>query len=32
MLLGSVTEQVIRRAHCPVLTVKIFGKKLFEEG
>lgn len=27
-LLGSVTEQVIRRAPCPVLTVKAFGKSL----
>ncbi len=29
MLLGSVTEQVVRRAPCPVFTVKAFGKKLF---
>jgi len=29
MLLGSVTELVVRRAHCPVFTVKGFGKKLF---
>lgn len=27
-LLGSVTEQVIRRAPCPVFTVKAFGKSL----
>jgi nucleotide-binding universal stress UspA family protein len=30
MLLGSVTELVVRRAHCPVFTVKGFGKVLFE--
>jgi nucleotide-binding universal stress UspA family protein len=29
ILLGSVTEQVVRRAPCPVFTVKAFGKKLF---
>ncbi|KPK59219.1 MAG: hypothetical protein AMS21_10110 [Gemmatimonas sp. SG8_38_2] len=29
ILLGSVTEQLIRRASCPVFTVKAFGKKLF---
>jgi nucleotide-binding universal stress UspA family protein len=28
MLLGSVTEKVVRRATCPVLTVKAFGKSL----
>jgi nucleotide-binding universal stress UspA family protein len=28
MLLGSVTELVVRRAHCPVFTVKGFGKTL----
>jgi nucleotide-binding universal stress UspA family protein len=28
MLLGSVTEQLIRRAPCPVFTAKAFGKKL----
>ena len=28
MLLGSVTEQVVRRAACPVFTVKAFGKVL----
>ena len=28
VLLGSVTESVVRRADCPVLTVKAFGKKL----
>jgi nucleotide-binding universal stress UspA family protein len=26
MLLGSVTEKVVRMAHCPVFTVKAFGK------
>ncbi len=30
MLLGSVAEQVVRRAHCPVFTVKSFGRKLFQ--
>jgi nucleotide-binding universal stress UspA family protein len=29
ILLGSVTEQVVRQAPCPVLTVKAFGKRLF---
>jgi nucleotide-binding universal stress UspA family protein len=28
-LLGSVTEKVVRRAPCPVFTVKAFGKSLF---
>jgi nucleotide-binding universal stress UspA family protein len=28
MLLGSVTEKVVRMAHCPVFTVKAFGKQL----
>ncbi len=28
MLLGSVAEKVVRRAGCPVLTVKAFGKSL----
>jgi nucleotide-binding universal stress UspA family protein len=28
MLLGSVTEKVVRRAPCPVLTVKSFGHSL----
>ena len=28
VLLGSVTEKVVRRADCPVLTVKTFGKSL----
>jgi nucleotide-binding universal stress UspA family protein/CheY-like chemotaxis protein len=28
LLLGSVAEKVIRRAPCPVLTVKAFGKSL----
>jgi nucleotide-binding universal stress UspA family protein len=29
MLLGSVTEQVVRRAPCPVFTVKTFSRTLF---
>lgn len=28
MLLGSVTEKVVRRANCPVLTIKSFGRSL----
>lgn len=28
MLLGSVTEKVVRRANCPVLTVKAFGRNI----
>ena len=28
MLLGSVTEKVVRMAHCPVFTVKSFGRNL----
>ena len=28
MLLGSVTEKVVRRAACPVFTVRAFGKSL----
>lgn len=28
MLLGSVTEKVVRMAHCPVFTVKTFGRSL----
>jgi nucleotide-binding universal stress UspA family protein len=28
MLLGSVTEKVVRMAPCPVLTVKAFGKNI----
>jgi nucleotide-binding universal stress UspA family protein len=28
MLLGSVTEKVVRMSHCPVFTVKSFGKQL----
>lgn len=28
LLLGSVTEKVVRMAHCPVFTVKSFGKSL----
>jgi nucleotide-binding universal stress UspA family protein len=27
-LLGSVTEKVVRRVHCPVFTVRTFGKSL----
>jgi nucleotide-binding universal stress UspA family protein len=30
VLLGSVTEQLIRRAPCPVFTVKGFGRKVYE--
>lgn len=30
MLLGSVTEQVVRRSPCPVLTVKPFGRNLLD--
>jgi nucleotide-binding universal stress UspA family protein len=30
VLLGSVTDKVVRRAACPVLTVKAFGKSLLE--
>ncbi len=32
MLLGSVTEQVVRRAPCPVFTVKAFGADLNQES
>ena len=28
LLLGSVTEKVVRQAPCPVFTVKAFGKSL----
>ena len=28
LLLGSVSEKVVRMAKCPVLTVKVFGKSL----
>lgn len=31
VLLGSVTERVIRRSSCPVLTVKSFGTSLFPD-
>jgi nucleotide-binding universal stress UspA family protein len=31
MLMGSVAETVIRRAPCPVFTVKSFGRSLVEE-
>ena len=30
--LGSVTERVVRRAACPVFTVKSFGKSLLYDG
>ncbi len=30
VLLGSVTEKIVRRARCPVLTARAFGKKLLE--
>jgi nucleotide-binding universal stress UspA family protein len=29
-LLGSTVDRVVRRAHCPVLTVKPFGKSLLD--
>lgn len=32
VLLGSVTEQVVRRAPCPVFTVKAFGKRLVKDA
>lgn len=32
VLLGSVTERVIRRSSCPVLTVKSFGTSLLPDG
>lgn len=32
VLLGSVAEGVVRRAHCPVLVVKAFGKRLLPDG
>lgn len=32
VLMGSVAEGVIRRAPCPVLTVKAFGKDLLADG
>ncbi len=32
MLLGSVAEKVVRRAPCPVCTVKSFGHSLVEDG
>ena len=28
LLMGSVSERVVREAHCPVLTIKSFGKSL----
>ena len=28
LLVGSTAEQVVRLAHCPVFTVKSFGKSL----
>jgi nucleotide-binding universal stress UspA family protein len=30
VMLGSVTDKVLRRADCPVLTVKAFGKSLLQ--
>ena len=30
LLLGSVTEKVVRRAGCPVFTVKPFGKSILK--
>jgi len=30
LLIGSVTEKVVRMAHCPVFTVKSFGKSLIK--
>jgi nucleotide-binding universal stress UspA family protein len=32
MLMGSVAEKVIRRAPCPVFTVKSFGQSLVRES
>lgn len=32
VLLGSVAERVIRRAPCPVLTVRAFGRRILAEG
>lgn len=32
VLLGSVAERVIRRAPCPVLTVRAFGRRILPEG
>lgn len=32
VLLGSVTERVVRRSDCPVLTVKSFGASLLPDG
>lgn len=29
--MGSVTEKVVRRSPCPVLTVKVYGKNLIEQ-
>ena len=31
-LLGSVAEKIVRHVHCPVLTVKAFGKSLVSNG
>jgi nucleotide-binding universal stress UspA family protein len=31
LFLGSVTEKVVRRARCPVFTVRAFGKSLIHE-
>lgn len=32
MLLGSTAERVLRTAHCPVMTLKPFGKPIFQEA
>ncbi len=32
MVLGSVTEHVVRRSTCPVFTLKTFGKSLLHDG
>lgn len=32
MLMGSVTEKVVRRAPCPVFTVRAFGKSLLSDN
>jgi len=32
LLLGSVAEKIVRHTHCPVFTVRSFGKSLLSEG